>query len=72
MAEFRIPDAARPPPFVFSFARMVPRLAVWGLPLAVGGILLNHLLFRADRCIIGAWFVYPALTPSFKKSIGLA
>ena len=34
---FKIPDAARPPPILFTFMRMAPKLAYWGLPLAIGG-----------------------------------
>eukprot|EP00310_Coccolithus_braarudii_P004530 CAMPEP_0183358790 /NCGR_PEP_ID=MMETSP0164_2-20130417/50313_1 /TAXON_ID=221442 /ORGANISM="Coccolithus pelagicus ssp braarudi, Strain PLY182g" /LENGTH=49 /DNA_ID=CAMNT_0025532747 /DNA_START=29 /DNA_END=178 /DNA_ORIENTATION=- len=33
----------------------IPKLAKWGIPLVIGG----------------GWFVYPALTPSFKSNFGL-
>ena len=47
---FKIPDAARPPPFLFSLMRMAPKLAYWGLPLAIGGrklITLSSILSAA-------------------------
>eukprot|EP01033_Poteriospumella_lacustris_P008018 gene8019-5770_t len=36
--------------------RQVPKVAKWGLPAA----------------IFGVWMAFPALTPNFKKEIGLS
>ena len=56
-----------------------PKIALWGAPAAVLGTFARRKRFLimikdALKMLIlsGGWMIWPALTPSFKKSIGFA
>ena len=60
----------------FKFAAaQAPKVALWGLPASVGGYNKSQITCCGNSfkffLFVGAWFIYPAIPDSFKKSIGL-
>ncbi len=52
-------------------AALGQRLSFWGLPLALTGKFVYNDIYTYVTFTAGLWMIYPALTPSFKRSIGL-
>lgn len=50
----------------------IPKIAPWGFPVVIGGLSASKFsLHFHERCLIGAWLFYPALTEDYKYELGL-